>query len=230
MSTLSELRTRARRRADAVGNNFFSDAEINDYINVGLGELHDVLVSKFEDYYVSSVSFTLTPGTSTYSFSSISLTNFYKLLGVDASSGNNTVKVKRFSFSDRNRFSSDAEVYNNRGYAAYESSIQGENIKMIPEPDTNDTITVHYVPSFTALASDGSSVSNSIELNWEEYAVVTAAIKMRQKEETSTTSLERELERIEARIDAAASNRDAAEPFGITDEDTGVLPYYHWSL
>ena len=63
MSNLSELRTRARRLADAVGNNFFSDAEVNDYINTGLAELHDILVLKFEDYYVKSATFSLVSGT-----------------------------------------------------------------------------------------------------------------------------------------------------------------------
>ena len=230
MSTLSELRTRARRRADAVGNNFFADAEINDYINIGLGELHDLLVSKYEDYYVSSVSFTLTSGTSTYAFSAISLSDFYKLLGVDAVQGNDTVRVKKFNFADRNRYQADVSIYSSKGYADYEYAIRGESIEFIPEPTSADSIKIWYVPSCTKLTSDSATVSNSIELNWEEYAVLVAAIKMRQKEETSTAALERDLERITARIEEAARNRDAAEPFGITDETSGVMPYYRWGL
>jgi len=230
MSTLSELRTRARRRADAVGNNFFSDAEINDYINNGLAELHDILVLKFEDYYVNSVSFSLVSGTESYSFSSISLTDFYKVLAVDLTTGDDTVRMKRFTFPDRNKYSYDNAVYNERGYASYEYAIRGESINFIPKPDSTDTVTIYYVPSYTKLSSDSSSTSNSLELNWEEYAVTSAAIKMRQKEETSTAGLERELDRITQRIEDAARNRDAAEPFGITDDSTGVLPYYRWSL
>ena len=230
MSTLSELRTRARRRADAVGNDFFADAEVNDYINIGLGELHDLLVSKYEDYYVSSVSFTLTSGTSTYTFSAISLSDFYKLLGVDAVQGNDTVRIKRFNFADRTRYQADVSVYSSKGYADYEYAIRGESIEFIPEPTSTDSIKIWYVPSCTKLTSDGATVSSSIELNWEEYAVLVAAIKMRQKEETSTAALERDLERITARIEEASRNRDAAEPFGITDETSGVMPYYRWGL
>ena len=230
MSTLSELRTRARRRADAVGNDFFADAEVNDYINIGLGELHDLLVSKYEDYYVSSVSFTLTSGTSTYAFSAISLSDFYKLLGVDAVQGNDTVRIKRFNFADRNRYQAAVSVYSSKGYADYEYAIRGESIEFIPEPTSTDSIKIWYVPSCTKLTSDGATVSSSIELNWEEYAVLVAAIKMRQKEETSTAALERDLERITARIEEASRNRDTAEPFGITDETSGVAPYYRWGL
>jgi len=230
MSTLSELRTRVRRRADAVGNNFFSDEEINDYVNTGLGELHDILVSKFEDYYVSSASFSLVSGTSSYSFSSIGLGDFYKLLAVDLTTGNDTVRMKRITWPDRNKHSYDNAVYNERGYASYEYSIRGEAIRLTPEPDSTDTITVYYVPSFSKLGSDSDKTSESVESNWEEYAIVSAAIRMREKEETSTTSLERELDRITARIEEASKDRDAAEPFGITDDTAGVLPYYRWSL
>ena len=49
---------------------------------------------------------------------------------------------------------------------------------------------------------------------------------MRQKEETSTKPLELEHDKITARIENAARNRDAGEPFGITDEDMGVLAGY----
>lgn len=230
MSTLAELRTRARQRADAVGNNFFTDAEINDYVNVGLGELHDLLVSKFEDYYVSSVSFSLVADQSTYSFSSISLSGFYKLLGVDAVQGSDTVRVKRFSFPDRNLYQSDSAIYSDKGYANYQYAIRGESVEFIPTPGSTDTIKLWYVPSYTKLSSDGATTSNSVELNWEEYAVLVAAIKMRQKEETSTGALERDLERITARIEEASRNRDVAEPFGITDEDTGTTYHSRWGF
>lgn len=228
MSTLAELRTRARRRADAVGNDFFPDAEVNDYINTGLGELHDLLVSKQEDYYVNTLSFSLVSGQSTYSFSSISLSSFYKLLAMDSKQGSDTFRVKRFDFPDRNRFQSDLAFHNSRGYSDYEYSIRGNSFEFIPNPSSADVVTIYYVPRFEKLSGDSSSVSSEIMLNWEEYAVVSAAIKMREKEETSTTSLEKSLDRVTARIEEAAKNRDSAEPFGITDETTGTLNGY-WS-
>ena len=226
MSTLSDLRTRARRLADAVGNNFFSDAEINDYINTGLGELHDLLVLKFEDYYVSSLSFNLTSDTSSYSFDSIGLGNLYKLMGVDLKSGSETVRVPRYSFQERNSFKSNQEVYSDRGNLNYRYSLNGDSLNFIPTPSSTDEVTVWYVPKFTKLVNDSDEVDGNIASNWEDYSVYSAAIKMRQKEETSTTSLEREHEKIVFRIEDAARNRDAGEPMGITDEDVGVLAGY----
>ena len=52
--TLANLITGVRRRADMEGSTFVSDAEIVDYINVAMAEVHDILVTKFEDYYVST--------------------------------------------------------------------------------------------------------------------------------------------------------------------------------
>ena len=227
MSTLSELRARARRLVDAVGNNFFSDAEINDYLNTGLGELHDLLVLKFEDYYVSSISFNMASDTSSYSLQSIGLNNLYKLLGVDLKQGSETVRVPRYSFQERNTFKSSQALYSDRGHTNHRYSLTGNNINFIPTPTSSDEVTLWYVPKYTKLVNDSDSVDGSIASNWEDYAVYSAAIKMRQKEETSVTSLEREQEKITARIEEAARNRDAGEPMGITDEDMGVLAG-HW--
>lgn len=227
MSTLSELRTRARRLADAVGNEFFSDAEINDYINTGLGELHDLLVLKFEDYYVSSISFNLATDTSSYSLESIGLNNLYKLMGVDLSQGAETVRVPRYSFQERNTFKSSQALYSDRGHTNHRYSLTGKSINFIPTPTSSDEVTLWYIPKYTKLVNDSDSVDDNIASNWEDYAVYAAAIRMRQKEETSTTSIEREKEKINLRIEEAARNRDAGEPMGITDEDMGVLAG-HW--
>ena len=227
MSTLSELRTRARRLADAVGNNFFSDAEVDDYINTGLGELHDILVTKFEDYYVSSISFNLTADTSEYTLSAIGLNNLYKLMGIDLAQGSETVRVPRYSFQERNTYKSSQALYSDRGHTNHRYSLTGNKLNFIPTPTSTDAVTVWYVPKFVKLVNDSDSVDGSVSSNWEDYAVVSAAIRMRQKEETSTTSLEREHDKISLRIGEAARNRDAGEPMGITDEDMGVLAG-HW--
>ena len=97
----------------------------------------------------------------------------------------------------------------------------------IPTPTSTDEVTLWYVPKYTKLVNDSDSVDDNIASNWEDYAVLSAAIKMRQKEETSTASLEREQEKITIRVEEAARNRDAGEPMGITDEDMGVLAG-HW--
>ena len=221
-SSLSELRDRARIRADAVGNNFFSDAEINDYLNVGLGELHDVLVLKYEDYYVSSVSFGIVSGKELYPFDTIPLNNFYKCLGLDVDESGEVFRVRRFSFHDRNRYSSDASIVGRGGATDYMYQVRGDSIQLIPKPVSSGAATLWYVPSFTRLNFDTDTVDSRIMSNWEEYAVLLAVLKMKEKEELSTTAIEKEIASIFGRIEAAAANRDAGEPGGIVDDMAGV--------
>ena len=185
--------------------------------------MHDILVLKFEDYYVNSATFSLVSGTKSYSLSSIGITDFYKLLGLDIAQGSDVIRIPRYSFQERNIFSSNSHIHTEKGFTNFRYNLNGTNIVFVPEPNATDQITVWYIPTYTKLTGDSSSTSGSIALNWEEYAVVSAAIKMRMKEETSTSGLERELQRIENRIEEAARNRDAGEPMGITDENIGIL-------
>ena len=83
--TLANLITAVRRRADMVGSTFVSDAEVVDYINVAMAELHDILVTKFEDYYVKDTSESPKSGDYTLPADNPGTlpTDFYKALGVD---------------------------------------------------------------------------------------------------------------------------------------------------
>ena len=65
--TESALVERVRQRADMEDNYFVSELEVRTYINVGLSELHDLLIQTYgQDYYISSSSFTTTSGIDTY--------------------------------------------------------------------------------------------------------------------------------------------------------------------
>ena len=229
-STLLELRNRARTRADAVGNNFFTDAEINDYLNTGLGELHDILVLQFEEYYVGSVNFDVTSGKDNYPFDEIPLDNFYKCLGVDIVDGAERYRVRRFSFPERNKYFSDVRIVGRGGSLDSMYQIRGDSIQFMPEPNRSFKAVLWYVPSFTRLMNDNDKVDSRVMSNWEEYAVLSAVYKMKEKEELSTTTVERELESIRSRIELASANRDSGEPIGISDEavgsGTGILEGY----
>jgi hypothetical protein len=51
--SLGELRLRAQQRADRVNSNFVTLPEWNYYINQSYYELYDLLITVYEDYYVS---------------------------------------------------------------------------------------------------------------------------------------------------------------------------------
>ena len=219
-TTLAQLITRVRQRAAMVGSTFVSDSEVVDYINVAMAEIHDLLVDKYEDYFVSSTTYTLpadNPGTLP--------SDFYKALGVDFLSGGLTYRMMRFTFQERNMYNAPEIVASRIADTRY--AIQGNQIKFIPSPSTSGTVTLFYVPEsqqFSAGSTSDTIVSKAppIAKGYEEYLVVDAAIKCLMKEESNTQPHMIYKEQLRKRLEAASANRDAGESSKITDVRTGV--------
>ena len=65
--TLLQLRTQARDRADMTNSLFIADAELNNYINSSIAELHDLLIGAYDSYYsILTSTFNTVSGTATY--------------------------------------------------------------------------------------------------------------------------------------------------------------------
>jgi len=219
-TTLAQLITRVRQRADMVGSAFVSDAEIIDYVNVGMAEIHDLLVDKYEDYYVSTTTYTLpggNPGTLP--------ATFYKALGVDLDAGGVSYRMRRYTFQERNMYNSPSVAAARIADTRY--SIQGNQIKFIPSPTTSGTATLHYVPEAQRFSSGSTSativsLAPAIANGYEEYVVVDAAIKCLMKEESDIQTHMIYKEQLRKRLESAAGNRDAGEHSRISDVNTGV--------
>jgi len=97
--TEATLRSRARRMADMENSTFVSDTELRDYINSAYAELYDLVIEKYEDYYIESTSDLNLASTDTHSLPG----DFYKALGVDLSVGGSTYSLRNYSFQERNR-------------------------------------------------------------------------------------------------------------------------------
>jgi hypothetical protein len=210
-ATLAQLRTRAQRRADMENSSFITSPEWLDYINEGLGKLHELLVETFEDYEVTSTSVTLVAGTETYALPA----DFFKERGVDYVEGSTRYTLDPFEFAERN----DMEILAGAsGFAtAYRYAIVGANLRVSPKPTAAGTLTLWYVPQVTLLAADGDTLPTRYSLAWERYIVLYAAIQGLDKEESDTSKLEARLEREERKIASAASTRRAGAPRRVVD-------------
>lgn len=216
MSTLSALRSRARQRADMENSQFVADSEINQYINDAYAELYDLLVSRFEDYFLDEpVDFTITSGSS-YSLPS----DFYKLAGIDKASFNTDYYALRpFSFANRNNNTNTNKLRGINTDVQYR--IVGDKIRFVPEQNAPGSYRIWYIPSYTPLSSDSDAISTVISRNnWDDYIVITAAMKMLAKEESDISVLMMERQKIEARIEEMAQNRDIGDTDRITDVTT----------
>jgi hypothetical protein len=205
--TLATLRTRVRQQADQESSTFISDSELTAYINQSARDLHGLLSTTYEDYFLTSVQFTLSTA-NTYTLP----TNFLKLRGLDYSNADDWVTVPRFAFEDRNKYQQryqrgDLDVW--RMYRIMQGAIY-----IVPEDDYAGTYRLWYTYDFTELSSDSDTLANT--LGWDEYVVVDAAIKCLQKEESDASLLMARKADLKQRIMAEAANRDASGPERIT--------------
>lgn len=214
---LSELRTRVRERADMEDGTFITDSELNRYINASADWLYDLLVKAYGDeYFANQVDFSTVSGQSSYSFASdMSVTNFYKLLGVSlVPATGEEIPLKKFTFQERNKYSG-AYSANRFGKTILKYRLRGNNLVLTPEPEAAQTIRVYFIPSRTIMTNDTDTLEGVN--GWEEFVVIDAAIKCKDKEESDVSVLMADRQVYLARVEQMAEARDVGEPERMTD-------------
>ncbi len=229
-TTLLQMRTRVRERADMQNTEFVSDSEVNNYVNDGLSELNDLFITKYEEYVVSSVGpLNLSAGQESYNISAdFGIFNFMKILGIDLNTGGRVIPMKRFMFSERDYWTIPNAPWN-ISVVPYRYSVRGEEIFFFPKSGVAGTITIWYIPQYCKMETDTDTICNFLPyLNngWEEYAVITAAIKCLQKEESDTMPLMQEKAIQLKRIEDVAQNRDVGDPGRITFVNGGHTEWW----
>jgi len=221
VKTLAELRTAAQQRADMSVSDFITTDEWTSYINQSLAELHGMIVQAYgEDYFVTETSLS-------YAANAISAAlpdGCFKVRGVAAlvSEGtpNRYVTLRQYNYNTRYAWTSpgvgQGVVSNQWSNIRY----RAENglLKISPPPTTATTILLAWIPEVTELVDDADETEVNDSLNgWLEYVIVDAAIKAKDKQESDTSVLERQRERLVRRIEAETANRDAGDAETIRD-------------
>lgn len=211
--SLGQIRAMAKQRADMENSGFVTTSEWNTYINQSYFELYDLLVTVYEDYFLTGPTPLVTTGDNT-----IALPNdFYKLMGVDGSpnSTNAFVTLKKFDFIARNRYIYPQQVNTLLGVFNPQYRVMGNNLMLIPTPPAGQTIRIWYIPRVTQLLQDTDTLDGVS--GWNEYVIVDAAIKAMQKEESDVSVLMAQKQMLKQRIEESATNRDAGQPDTISD-------------
>ncbi|SRR5258706_1686624 len=197
MTTLLQLRDRAKQESDNVGQSFLTDAEWNTNINASYQEVYGLFVQAYgSDYFVKDPAYTFVTDGVNQKFALPS--DFFKLLGVavQVSSPQQFVPLRPYAVADRFR----ASMFNT----------------IIPA--AGQTVQLEYVPTLTLLAQDADVMDVNISANGgEEYIVADAAIKALRKEESDTSPFASAKEALKLRLEAETENRDAANPSRIVD-------------
>lgn len=221
-TTLLELRTKARERADMVNSQFVTDSELTGYVNSSIAELYDLLTSAFgSDYNLSSYSFVTVASTQDYALPA----DFYKLKGVDSQiSGDLWFSIRPFNFNERNR--NQDIVWGLIGGPSIRYRMVGNNIRFSPMPTGPFNMRLWYVPVAAKLAADGDTFNDINQFS--EYVVVDAAIKMMQKEESDVSVLMQQKMELRKRIEVMAADRDIGQPETVSDIYAENNEYWFW--
>lgn len=189
--TAQEVIDRALKRADMFNSGFIGVQERFDVLNEAYAELYDLLVGAFENYYVQEENFNLVTLQTDYALPD----DYYKTVGLDyavtQAPNPQYITLKPFMENERN------------------TSITSTN--NIP----TGQIRHRYVP-LPPIFTVGTDVIDGIS-GWDTLLVLIMAINFRQKEESDTRDLERQMARQIQRITVMSENRDIGYPHRVTD-------------
>lgn len=206
------MRTRVKQRCDQEysDSEFVTTAELDQLINTSYAELYGLLIRHSLHRTETVYSITAT-GAASYALP----TDIFAVLGVFRVDGTAT---KSYMARHDHRKRPDTGVTG----TALTYRVIGSSIEFIPVP-ASGTYEVVYVPTPTTLADDADTLDGV--LGWEEYVVVDCAIKILQKEESDATSLQRERERLAARIVDEANHAEMTEGLVIANVRNTMSSY-----
>jgi hypothetical protein len=204
--TRSALRTEIRNRGD-FQTPYFTDSELNSYINDSIASLWDLIISTDPTRYVEQADISVVSGTRAYNLPA----DYYLLQGVeltDSSAPSGYRTMPHFNWHERN----DGILSNVKWDARYE--VRGSKIRFHPTPNWTETVQIHYIPTATSLDSDGATF-DSIN-TWTEWVVLDVCIKCANKEEVSPVAWESRKSQVESRI-LMAGPQDRGNPVTVTN-------------
>lgn len=211
MTLCSVIITQARQRADQVGSQFVSDSEALDYLKLGYQNFYDLVVQSNNTYYLSQFDVTLVSGQQDYPLP----TDFYKLLGMDLmATVGAPVTLRPFQWNERNRYKY-AGLTTMAG-PVYRYNLLGSNVRFTPIPGTG-SIKVYYTP----LAVLPTLLTSNLDtMGFDEFMILSVALKMLAKEESDTQLVAAELAAQRERVQTMLADQDASFPKTVIDIDT----------
>lgn len=205
--TLDYLKTQVKDRADQTNSFFIEDALLTQYIDLSYGAFYDLLIEEENYYFGTSINVTVVSPNSSIPLSS--LTNFYRLTGLDdISSPDNPLTVRKFNFAERNDYNNG---YIGMGrYSDVFYQLYGSTILLTPPSFAPRPYKAWFIPHRTILTT-GSDTVDSVN-GWIEWVILDAAIKCMVKEESDIRPLQTLQQSQYERITKGKGKRDVAGP------------------
>lgn len=205
--SLAELKATILDQVDMADSSFIDSSKLKYWINAELSELHDLLVTTFEDYYITRYDFSL-DGSEKHELPE----DFYKAHKVFYLQGTTRHRLNRFSMND---LAGDSTWNNSNETLRYR--VMGNHIYFDPTPNATGEVQLFYVPQLDPLDADEDRVSIAVPIGWEDFVVCGVAARCLAKEESDPTFFLKKKAEIRARIITDADTRDTGEPHRFTD-------------
>lgn len=223
--TLTNLRARARSRADMPTAGFIADDAngIDAWINEGIQKLYELLVKAYgESWAEDTYTLTTSSGVSDYAFSGSDVIAVY---GVTAVIGGVYIPLERFEAREEANLRNQTRAgwYNPPKYRFISGALDPQagtpqmKLRLLPAPDGAYSVTIRLAPGFVLLSNAAHTVN--FPNGWERYVVVYTAIQMLRKEESDTSGLEAELAKMEQELEELAQRRIVDQPHSAIDAD-----------
>lgn len=161
--------------------------DLVDFANESLSDIHYLLASSFEEYFLETIAFNIDSSAEVYALPD----DFYKLRKMFFQSGSRRYEIGMYTLNELNGYSLN--------------------------PVTSGTVEMWYIPEFTPLVDDGDQVSVAIPVQWEQLAVLGVAIKCLDSEESDSSALSMKFMQQSKEIKENAHDRDAGEAHRISD-------------
>ena len=224
--TLDDMRTRVRELANMetqAASGFVTDDELRRRLNEALKGLYDMLIDAWgQEYYVRDTTITLVSGQNDYNLPA----DFYKGASVTASNNGYHYQLRTWEMQE---LASMQTLSAHTSGAIYQLRyrFKGRDISIYPTPTQAFSVKVWYIPAMTELVL-GTDTFDGVN-GWEQWAVLTAAIDVLNKEESDTSALMVERSMVEARIRKLAGSQDAGRAARITDVRGDWIAWPLWS-
>jgi hypothetical protein len=205
----AEIANRARERADMVNSDFCSDAEVTRYCEKAWQEFYGIITAKEPDLCVTKASSALTTVSGTASYSLASDVKAPRRFRIQNGASLRRAELPTFEAFDYGGRTGKPSHYWLTGAAAAVLKVT-----LLPTPGGVYTIDYWYIPSLSL--ADVTAPGMNFIAGWDEYVVLTAAMKMKDKEESDVSVVVGERKALLENIIANLQSFDTGEPTTMT--------------
>lgn len=230
MATLGQLRTRVRSYLDEPTSRFWSDAELNNWINQAYFYNYMELVDAYEGYFATVVSISIVAGTASYTLPA----DFDKIRLLERVVDNSvTIPLQEFNRMQAPNLIANATATN---LILPTYRFVGNTFVLEPTPQESvvNGLRLEYVPAPVTMALDADQPNTSYLDHWQECIVLRAVISAKMKEELIGNQgadlgafgamLETWENKVKEAIEQRTMGRRYTEPFGLDETSSYYYP------